>query len=77
MSVKKTTPGAVAPCDSISNQECWDGGSAREGTAEVPQGLLREWGNCSVLTLGPETTQGQKPCASALFNGWTGNPNSD
>lgn len=45
MSVKKTTSGAVTPCDSmISNQECWDGGSAREGTAEVPQGLLRNWG---------------------------------
>lgn len=52
MSVKKTTSQAVTPCDSmISNQECWDGGSAREGTAEVPQGLVRELGNCSDFTL--------------------------
>lgn len=52
MSVKKTTSQAVTPCDSTtSKQECWDGGSAREGTAEVPQGLVRELGNCSDFTL--------------------------
>lgn len=33
--VKKTTSRAVTPCGSmISNQECWDGGSAREGLTQ-------------------------------------------
>lgn len=35
----------------ISKQECWDGGSARRGTAEGPQGSRRGLGNCSTLTL--------------------------
>lgn len=77
MSVKKTTSGAVTPRDSmISNQECWDGGSAREGTAEVPQGLLRNW-EIVLFSLFDQKPLKAKPCASALFNGWTGNPNSD
>lgn len=64
VSVKKTTSGAVTPRGSmISNQECWDG-----GTAEVPQG-----GNWEIVLLSLKA----KPCASALLNGWTGNPNSD
>lgn len=62
-SVKKTTSQAVTPCDSmISTQECWDGGSARGGTAEGPRG---HWGNWEIVLISlfwPETTQGPTLC---------------
>lgn len=62
--------------DLISNQEH---GHNAECNGKALQRCLPQRsgqrGNCSVLSIRPETTQSQiLACASALFNGWTRNP---